>query len=151
MRALGLDVGDRRIGVASGDTETAIAIPVRAIERRRSAADVIDDADLQAVLDLAHDRDADMLVVGLPLSLSGASGPQAASVQRFVDALKERTALDVVTVDERLTTVEAERRLREARGGRLRTPRGAKGVVDSAAAAVILQAWLDARRVSSGL
>jgi putative Holliday junction resolvase len=141
VRALGLDVGDGRIGVASGDTGSSVAVPVGAVERTET------HADIQAILDLARERDAELLVVGMPLSMTGKRGSQAESVALFIEGLAERTDIEIVTVDERLTTVEAERRMREPRGGGRRKPAHTRrGDVDAAAAAVILQAWLDGRR-----
>jgi len=141
MRVLALDVGERRIGLATGDTDFNLALPIDAIDRTQEAADV------RAVLDAARDRDVEALVVGMPLSMSGKAGLQAASVQLYIDVLAEATQLAIETVDERLTTVEAERRIRETRpGGRKRAGRAQKGDIDSAAATVILQAWMDARR-----
>ena len=137
MRALGLDVGERRIGVASGDTDTGIAVPAGVIE---------DSMDAVAnVLREAQERGAAVVVVGMPYSMSGRVGPQAQLVQGFVQQLQE-AGLEVETVDERLSSSEAERALAggRARGrGRRRPERGA---VDTAAAVVILQAWLDGRR-----
>jgi putative Holliday junction resolvase len=134
MRALGLDVGDRRIGLAIGDSETGLALPAGAIERDGG------DGDYEAVIAAATKRDSDTLVVGMPLSMSGARGPQAVVAQAFADALAERTSMNVCTWDERLTSVEADRLLRDAgRGGKR------KGVQDAVAASIMLQAFLDAR------
>ena len=140
---IGLDVGERRIGVAVADFQASVAVPVSIIER------VGGSADYDAVLEHASSREADTLVVGMPVSMNGRLGPQARSVQAFVDDLKARTALPVVTWDERLTSVEADRRLHEARGSKGRRGRPARGggpARDSMAAAIILQAYLDARR-----
>lgn len=140
---IGLDVGERRIGVAVADFQASVAVPVSVIER------VGGSADYDAVLEHASSREADTLVVGMPVSMNGRLGPQARSVQAFVDDLKARTALPVVTWDERLTSVEADRRLHEARGSKGRRGRPARGggpARDSMAAAIILQAYLDARR-----
>ena len=137
MRALGLDVGERRIGVASGDTDTGIAVPAGVIE---NSTDAVAD-----VLREAQDRDATVVIVGMPYSMSGRIGPQAQVVQGFVQQLQE-AGLEVETVDERLSSSEAERALAggRARGrGRRRPERSA---IDTAAAVVILQAWLDGRR-----
>ena len=141
MRALGLDVGDRRIGLAVGDTTIALGIPAGFIERADEAADVA------SVLREARSRDAHVLVVGVPYTMSGKRGSQALSVERFVAALRDATDLEVATADERLTTVEAQRRMAEARGpaGRGRGRRLPKGADDAAAAAVLLTAWLEAR------
>ena len=137
MRALGLDIGERRIGVASGDTDTGIAVPTGVIENSTDA--VVD------VLREAQARDAAVVIVGMPYSMSGRVGPQAQVVQEFVRRLEE-AGLEVETVDERLSSSEAERALA---GGRVRgrgRRKPERGAVDAAAAVVILQAWLDRRR-----
>ena len=142
VRLLGIDVGDRRIGVAAGDTESSIAVPVGVVERAGT------DADFDAVLQYATSREAEAIVAGMPLTLRGSVGPQAESVARFVEELRRRTPLFVTTVDERLTTVEAERRMREsprpARRGRAPAILQ-RGAVDAAAATLILQSYLDAQ------
>jgi len=140
MRAIGLDVGERRIGVATGDTESHIAVPVGAVDRA-----VVDD-EIGEILAMAAERDAEAIVVGLPLSMNGRMGAQAEVTQEFIDALAARTAIAIDTVDERLTSVEAERRIREsAPAGRGKRRAPSKGAIDAGAAVLILQAWLDAR------
>ena len=138
MRALGLDVGERRIGVASGDTDSGVAVPARVIENTPEAT--------QDVVREAHARDAGVVVVGMPYSMSGRVGPQALVVQEFVRGLQE-AGLAVETVDERLSSAEAERALAAGRTRGRGRRRPAKGAVDAAAAVVILQAWLDGRRI----
>ncbi len=146
MRVIGLDVGARRIGVASGDTETGIAAPAGVIVCADEASAVAD------ALREAASRGAEVIVVGMPYTMAGRVGPQAEAVEAFARRLAEAGAT-VETVDERLSSAEAERALRaSAPGGRSR-PRMEKGAVDAAAAAIILQAWLDserARRASGG-
>ena len=140
MRAIGLDVGERRIGVASGDTDSHIAVPVGFIDRLAT------DDPIADVLKYAADRDGEAIVVGLPISMNGRLGPQAEQTQEFIDALAQRTRLAVETVDERLTSVEAERRIRESTApGRGKRKPPTKGAIDAGAAVLILQAWLDAR------
>ena len=140
MRALGIDVGERRIGVASGDTDTGVAVPVGVIQNSPDAA--VD------VLREARERDAQVVVVGMPYSMSGRVGPQAEVVQGFAQRLED-AGIAVETVDERLSSAEAERALGGAHS-RGRTRRKVeKGTVDAAAAAVILQAWLDGKRSQS--
>ena len=144
MRALGLDVGEKRIGLAFGDTGMGVAVPVGVVHRK-DADDALDEVVARAV-----SREVDLLVVGMPWSLDGRAGPQARSVAAFIDALRRRTSLPVTEWDERFTSVEADRRLREPRieppsqgrrKGRARPPRGAQ---DAVAAAIMLQAYLDA-------
>ncbi len=137
MSILALDVGDSRIGVAM--SEGFLAAPLTTIHRRNEAVDV------REVLRLAEEYGAEEIVVGMPLSLSGQVGPQAKRVARFAEALAEQTSLPIVPVDERYSTVEAERLLRQA-GVR---PSEEKARVDAAAAAVILQSYLDSRRAKA--
>lgn len=138
-RAIGLDVGERRVGVAIGDELGLIASPLTTIERGRG--------DVDAIAKLVTGHGACCVVVGIPTGLSGREGPQAAAVRQFVDQL--RPALDATVPidywDERLTTAVAERVLRE-RGTRRNKRRGE---VDAVAAAVILQGYLDAQRFRS--
>ncbi len=133
-RALGLDLGSRRIGVAVSDAAGAVATPYEVVERVGDRT-----REHARLLALAEETGAVVIVVGLPLSLDGSLGPAARGVLEEVDELAARTPLPVRTYDERLTTVSAERALRAG---------GVKGrdrrkVVDQVAAAVLLQAWLD--------
>ena len=138
MRILALDIGERRIGVALSDPGGLLATPLTAIHRRRQAADV------DEVLRLVDEHDAGRIVVGLPLELSGRRGTQAGRVSAFVRAMAERTQVPVETVDERYSTVQAQRQLRES-GVR---PSRDRARVDAAAAAIILQSYLDSQRGS---
>jgi putative Holliday junction resolvase len=136
-RAVGLDIGSRRIGVALSDSAGTVATPYDTVERSGDRAR--DHDRIAAVVDEAG---AEVVVVGLPLSLDGSTGPAALAILGEAAELRTRLAVPVVTWDERLTTVEAERSLREM---------GVKGaerrrVVDRLAATVILQSWLDAGR-----
>ena len=126
-------MGDSRIGLAVGDAEGIVATPVGFINRTNS------DKDISRVLEHALDRGVDAVLVGLPISLNGRTGPQARKVERFLTALKARTELSVFTADERYSTAEAERQLRLAG----RQPSRHKGDLDAAAATVILQGYLD--------
>ena len=137
MRVMALDVGDRRIGVALSDPTGMLATPVTAVDRVTAKPSAIDE-----ILRIAREQGAESIIVGLPLSLSGAEGDQARVVRAFVSDLSARVGLPVDTVDERYSTVQAQRLLRESGAGRSRD----RGRVDASAAAVILQAYLDARR-----
>lgn len=143
MRVIGLDVGARRIGVASGDTETGIAAPVGVIVRADEASAVAD------ALREAGAREAEVIVVGMPYTMAGRVGPQAEAAAAFARKLAEAGAT-VETMDERLSSAEAERALRTSApgdGSRRKSRREReKGAVDAAAAAIILQAWLDGKR-----
>ena len=133
---MGLDVGDRRIGVALSDSLRIMAGALTVVER------VTDDAALKQIIDLARENEVERMVVGMPRSMDGSLGKQAQAVQSFVDLLKERTEIPVVTWDERLSTVAAERTLLEV--GMKRDKR--KKRRDSLAAAIILQGYLDRER-----
>lgn len=136
-RALGVDLGARRIGLAVSDPDRVIASPHMVIRRGRDHR-----ADHQAIVQAAEEVGAGTIVVGLPLSLSGRTGPAARATLVEIDELRAAAepALDVVVHDERLTTVTAERALQEARV----TKSAQRDVVDKVAAAVMLQSWLDA-------
>lgn len=134
-RVLGLDLGAARIGVAISDPERRMAVPLGTVQVGRPPGELI------AIADLVREHDATAVVLGWPRSLSGDSGPGAHHAEAFADALRAVLTVPVELQDERLSTVEAERLLRDA---------GIKGqdrrkVVDRTAAAVILQAWLDVR------
>lgn len=137
MRALGLDVGMKTIGVAVSDELGLAAHPVSVIARAGTAADVA------KVAGICREREVSAIVVGMPYELSGAVGPRARRVQVFVDALEAALpGLEFHLEDERFTTAAAERVLLAGDVSRARR----KQVIDKQAAAVILQGWLDARR-----
>ena len=136
MRVLGLDIGEKRIGVALSDPEGIVAIALTVIERKS------EDTDLEQLIALARENEVELIVVGLPRSLDGGLGKQAQAVQAFTESLVGCTELPVVTWDERLSTVAAERMLIEA--GVKREKR--KKSLDSVAAAFILQGYLDRAR-----
>jgi putative Holliday junction resolvase len=136
VRVLGVDLGSRRIGIAVSDPSGTLASPLTVQPRGRDHA-----ADHTALLAVAAEEHVARIVVGLPLSLSGGEGPAAQAARDEAEELRAATALPVDLHDERLTTVSATRRLREARR------RGAKrDPVDAAAAAEMLQSYLDATK-----
>lgn len=136
---LGIDVGSARVGVAASDPDGVLAVPVQTLKR-----DPRGDADLDLIAALAAERDVIELVVGLPRSLSGSSGGSAAAARDYATRLARRTHLPVRLIDERLSTVQAAAGLRAA-GLRSKEQRG---IVDQAAAVVVLQAALDEERAS---
>ena len=137
-RALGVDLGTRRIGLALSDPSRTLATPHEVLRRSGDPA-----ADRRAIVDTARRQDANVIVVGLPLSLSGRSGPAARAALEEVEALRAVAGdIEVTVHDERLTTVTAERALTEA--GLRREAR--RRVVDKVAAAVMLQSWLEQAR-----
>jgi len=138
VRAMGIDVGARRIGLAISDVTRTLARPLMTIE----AADA--DAGVQRVADevtrLAGEDDSlATIVIGLPVRLDGSASDQTTRVAAFIAALKQKTSIPIVTADERLSSVEAESRL----AGRVKDWRERKKRLDAAAAAVILQDYLD--------
>ena len=133
LKLLALDLGERRIGLAVSNQEGTLVLPVGHLQRGKL------QADIQRLLASAIERDAQGIVVGIPYSLDGSEGSQAKRARRFVQALKKQTTLAVYTVDERFTSVEAEGMMREAG----RQPSRDRGAVDAAAAALILQRFLD--------
>lgn len=133
LRVLGVDPGEKRIGLAVGDLETRFAAPLGVIPAGAEAAGAI------ASEAMAHD--ASRIVVGRPLSLSGDAGPAVARQQELVRALKDATSLPIEEYDERLTTVIADSALRSSGvKGRDRKP-----LRDAVAASVMLQGYLDAQ------
>lgn len=135
-RVLGLDVGDRRIGVALSDPEQRLARGIKVISRTRLSR------DLAAIARLVRENDVREIVVGLPLRLDGTPGAQAEKVQQFAQALARIVDVPIHFWDERLSTAEAERILREL-GLR---PQQRREHVDALAAELILQEFLDHRR-----
>ncbi|OBK41343.1 Holliday junction resolvase RuvX [Mycobacterium kubicae] len=136
-RRLGIDVGSVRIGVASSDPDGILATPVETVRRERSGR------HLRRLAALAAEFEAVEVIVGLPRTLADRTGPSARDAIEVADALAQRIApIPVRLADERLTTVSAQRSLREA-GVRARNQRS---VIDQAAAVAILQGWLDQRR-----
>jgi len=138
MRALGIDVGQRRIGLAISDATRTLARPLEtiAVKDAREAIEFVG----RAIDRLASEDDGlETIVVGVPARLDGTPTTTTAQVVAFVAALKARTAIAVVTEGERLTSREAESRLAR----RERDWRKRKAIIDAAAAAIILQDYLD--------
>jgi putative Holliday junction resolvase len=133
---LGVDPGRVRIGVAVCDQDGLLAVPLDTVATGRE--------QWRTLVELAVDAGAVEIVVGLPLLLSGGEGAAAEEARAFARQLAERSGLPVRLVDERLSTVEASRSLRDAG----RSARTSRAVVDQAAAVVVLQAALDAERSS---
>jgi putative Holliday junction resolvase len=140
-RALGIDVGERRVGLAISDVTQTLASPFATL-----AVDSTDDAVRQVVskieLLIGEDDELVTIIVGLPTKLDGSPTIQTARVEAFIETLAARTSLPIVKVDERLTSREAESRL----AARERDWRRRKSKLDAAAAAVILQDYLDRQR-----
>jgi putative Holliday junction resolvase len=135
MRLLGLDVGGKGIGLALSDADGLLAHPRGALVRKG------EEKDMEALLAMIRAEGVERVVVGLPRSLNGSLGPQARTILAFVEDLKAKAPVPVEVWDEKLSTAEAERLLSEA-GHR----RPSKERRDAAAAAIILQGYLDHRR-----
>jgi putative holliday junction resolvase len=132
---LGVDPGERRIGIAIADRETRWARPIEVIDARETDP-------VARIAELVAEHGVDLIVVGRPVGLSGSSGRAVAAQQELVSALREALEVAVEEQDERLTTVEAERGLKGA-GIKSATR---KKVRDAVAAQVVLQAYLDTTR-----
>jgi putative Holliday junction resolvase len=136
-RRVGVDVGSVRIGVASSDPDGILATPVETVRRERSGKHV------RRLVALVAEHDAVEVIVGLPRTLADRIGPSACDAIELADELARRIApIPVRLADERLTTVSAQRSLRQA-GVKAK---GQRRVIDQAAAVAILQGWLDERR-----
>jgi len=139
MRALGLDIGSVRIGVAVSDPSGSVASPLTVLDARSLASDI------GPLARLVEDYEPECLVVGLPLSLSGETGPQAEAVQATAERLAGAVGVPLAYADERLSSAEA-RRMMSASGLSEKEQRGS---VDKVAAALLLQSWLDGRQNGS--
>lgn len=132
-RILCLDVGDVRIGLAMSDIMKIIANPLETLKRKNS------QADFDYILNVCKQNDVELILSGLPLSLNGQENAQTQKTREFIEQLQSQTNIPIKFVDERLTTVSAQRVLIES--GMRRENR--KNVVDKVAAAIILQGYLD--------
>ena len=141
MRVLAVDVGERRIGLAISDISQTLARPLRTLTVR-NPRDGVDQVAAEIARLKAEDDGLSTVVVGLPVRLDGSPNAQTPRVASFVDALKARTPVPILTADERLTSREAESLLAE----RTRDWRQRKARLDAVAAAVILQDYLEAHR-----
>ena len=132
MRVVGLDLGSRRIGVAVSDPTGTLASPYEVVERSPRSHDEIRR--------IVEEVEAERVVVGLPLSLSGKDGPAATAAREEAAALAQSLPVPVETYDERLTTISANRSMMDLK----MKADARRRVVDKIAAAVMLQSWLDA-------
>jgi putative Holliday junction resolvase len=135
-RVLGLDLGDVRIGVAISDDARRLAASLGTVHVGRPPG------ELKAIAELVREHAVALVVVGLPLSLDGSEGPRAALARAFADGLRAAVQVPISFQDERLTTLEAERGLRDAG----LAARDRRAVVDAEAARILLQSWLDTNR-----
>ncbi len=134
LRIIGIDWGEARIGVAVSDDMGMLAHPLETIPAKTKP--------LERIAAIVAERKAEVIVVGLPRNMDGTYGSSAEKVRAFVETLRAKVPeCRVVTWDERLTTVSAERALREAG----RNAKQQRSVIDQAAAQIILQSWLDSQ------
>jgi putative Holliday junction resolvase len=136
MRVLALDIGEKRIGIAVSDPSGTVASPVSVLD---AAAVLSGGRDL---LRLIEDYEAELIVIGLPRSMDGSEGPQAARVRAAGDRLARLLPIPITYADERLSSVEARRTLTEAG----MSDRQKRGTIDMVAASIFLQTYLDAAR-----
>jgi putative holliday junction resolvase len=137
-RVLGIDFGTKRIGLALSDPTATIAQPLPTLARRAGKR-----APVQALADLVRAQDVAEIVIGLPLALSGEETDWTTEVRDFGAKLAQRSGVSVSFLDERMTSVQAEKTVRSL--GLKRSEREQKTRVDAAAALLILQAYLDRR------
>lgn len=136
ISVLGLDIGSKRIGVAGCDRTGLVATGLATIDNKSFVYVT------EQLSQIVRQREATLLVVGLPYTMNGAVGAQARRVQKFTKRLAKALSMPVTYVDERLTSVEAEQQLQSER----RSPKKNKGLIDRRAATIILQQWLDRSR-----
>lgn len=130
MRILGLDIGDRRIGVALSDPQGILASPLTIIERSD------EQSGIKAIVDIVTQKQVGRIIAGLPLSMDGSISEQAKKVEAFIHELSDHTEVPIEFRDERLTTLSAKRLMRDVR-------KSQKMKDDAVAAALILQSYLD--------
>lgn len=135
MRVMGLDIGDKRIGVALSDPGEILASPYTIIERDS------EEQGIKAIVDIIIQKDVGKIIVGLPRLMDGTTGQQAAKVEAFVERLRSHTQTPIELRDERLSTLSARRLVKDSSQKTKKKTR-----YDAAAAAIILQAYLEEQR-----
>jgi putative Holliday junction resolvase len=141
MRIMGLDVGSKTIGIALSDPDRIVSQPFSVIRRTGKKQDI------RELCQVVKDKEVSLIVVGLPKNTDGSLGRSAMQVMEFAEALKMSVSAPVVTWDERFSTTAAERALISADVSRQKR----KGVIDSVAAAIILDGYLDYLRQRSDI
>ncbi len=136
MRFVGLDYGRKRIGVAVSDSQGRVALPVQSFVRSKDQK-----GDIRKLANLIKDYEPAKIIAGNPVGLSGFAGASTQAVQQFLSELSREVEVEIVLHDERFSTSEASKRLREAN----MSAKAQRSVIDASAAAVILQSWLDSR------
>ena len=133
---MGLDVGDKTIGVALSDPMFLLAQAKETIKRKKASLDI------QRLLEIIDENDVNLIVVGLPKNMNNTIGPQSMKVMSFVDLLKKQTNVEIVYEDERMTTIQSESVLIDMKVRR----ENRKQYIDKIAATFILQTYLDRRK-----
>lgn len=133
-RALGIDIGDARVGVALSDELGMMAHPLETIQVKAGGV-------RQRILTLAREKKAEAIIVGMPRNMNGTFGPAAEKARAFIADIAADSPCPVIPWDERLTTVSAQRSLQEAG----RKARDQRSVIDQVAAQILLQSWLDSQ------
>ncbi len=136
MRTLGIDIGEKRLGVAVSDSMGLIAVPHCVIQMTGDKT-----TDLKSVVNIAGELAAEMVVVGFPINLKGQISHSAEQARDYAELLRQNLKIPVVLQDERLTSSEAEKKLKQAGV----STKKARQKVDMMAAAIILQSWLDSK------
>lgn len=137
MEFLGLDVGEKMVGLAKADSELAIALPFKTLERKNGKAE-------RELIVLIEELNIIKVIVGMPYSLDGSENKQCAKIKNFCRRLTQRVRIDITYVDEHLSTFETKQKLADSCSSMKRLKR--KGAIDSISAAVILQTFLDAQK-----
>lgn len=133
-RTLGIDLGEARVGVAVSDDLGMLAHPMETIQVKAGRV-------VERILEITKDKDIGTIVIGMPRNMDGSFGPAAQKAKEFIEALKLKTSCRVLSWDERLTTVSAQRSLHEA-GKKAKEHRA---MIDQVAAQILLQSWLDSQ------
>jgi len=133
-RALGIDFGDSRIGLALSDDIGFMAHPLETIP-------VKETEPIGRIAEVAEKNDVETIVLGLPRNMDGTYGPSAEKVRAFAEQMRARIAIPIILWDERMTTMQAQRALHEAG----RNVKRSREVIDQVAAQTILQSWMDSR------
>jgi putative holliday junction resolvase len=133
-RVLGIDLGEARVGVALSDDLGLLAHPFETIDVSRRDP-------CERIAELAHEKQVEAIIVGLPRNMDGTFGPAALKAREVIERLRERVPCKVIPWDERWTTVAAERALREAG----RKAKKQRSIIDQAAAQILLQSWIDSQ------
>jgi putative Holliday junction resolvase len=131
-KALGIDLGEARVGVAVSDDLGMLAHPLETISVKTTDVK-------KRILTLAAERGAQTIIVGMPRNMDGTYGPAATKAKEFIEALRSSTEIKIIGWDERLTTVSAQRSLHEAG----KNTKKQRPIIDQVAAQIILQGWLD--------